>query len=1013
MMDMIRNNFMKTWHNLVKAWNTILVLILILQLPGVAFAGSCYLVPERYNEPGLPDVISISPACASSEVGKVITFTSTYYYSRGGNKIYEAAVWFDTQEPFAGNVGRSIQLMVKKGMHDDYRYYGVRYTGPSGDRVCPEGETGKNCFLNYDWNVGGYYVGSSRMIYIYKDGIARTYDDGSSNVIGEIRASDVRVSGNYLTVTWEVKFRDFFAGKNLYSYMYTTTLKTEVEQEWWPRIARGWWPRMGTLDIVYPTTTTLPQQCTLDIYVWDETHNSLDANVYVDGSYYGYNDHLTVTISTGTHVIEGSKPGYTSDEKTVHCSCGETKRVDLILSKIVENQPPVANAGPDQTVYEGTSVTLNGCGSYDPDGYIVSYEWMEGSSLLSESVEFSRIFPVGTHYITLRVTDDDGASDTDTVVVKVLENHVYSIDVYDVETSPQYVDEGEDVTISGRVKLVDAPVGYHEVIVEWFVDGMLEHTKTLSMSESESEYVSWSFDTTGLSEGVHEVRIKARIDDISDEDSTHFHVGEAEGVEIELGNLNVDPEYICVNEGESIELWVAVTLEEGPDDTPVTAKFYVRNGGWEYVGKVTKDMNEGETRTFRIYYYYSPYELDVGTHEVKVIVEGGDDEEVEYGHFYVDSCRTEYDVSVGSITLTPEYPTEGEIITASVPVTLQASPTLPASVDLEVYINGGLLYSTNMIFESLTEKEYVFTIDTVPYGSGTHTLTVKAKIGGVTDTSERTFTIGAIAGFKGPEHCLSVDKIWVSQPLKAGKKAEVHVTVSSCGSESEVGTRVRVLAFSKIYYDGEFTLSSGDTRDVVLYVRVPSDASGTETFAARVWNRYTTDELSKDFVIYTGIPLIEVEKEYRVEECKLEAITLYVMNVGEVEDTFTLNVSGPGAGWITGIPQTIVLSPGEKKNITAYVSVPCDTSEGYYPFTVTAQNSQTYSITSNFHVVKPFVWPRLFTGFFSRVSKWLPWLLLALFILVLLCLLFLSFRKLGGIKVFGSSRREPMFGADC
>jgi hypothetical protein len=42
---------------------------------------------------------------------------------------------------------------------------------------------------------------------------------------------------------------------------------------------------------------------------------------------------------------------------------------------IPENQPPIANAGPDQTVNEGEKVTLDGTESTDPNDDIVSYLW--------------------------------------------------------------------------------------------------------------------------------------------------------------------------------------------------------------------------------------------------------------------------------------------------------------------------------------------------------------------------------------------------------------------------------------------------------------------------------------------------------------------------------------------------------------------------------------------------------------------------------------------------------------
>jgi hypothetical protein len=44
----------------------------------------------------------------------------------------------------------------------------------------------------------------------------------------------------------------------------------------------------------------------------------------------------------------------------------------------VQNQAPVANAGPDQTVIVSTSVTLDGTASYDPDGHLpLTFLWTQ------------------------------------------------------------------------------------------------------------------------------------------------------------------------------------------------------------------------------------------------------------------------------------------------------------------------------------------------------------------------------------------------------------------------------------------------------------------------------------------------------------------------------------------------------------------------------------------------------------------------------------------------------------
>ena len=42
-----------------------------------------------------------------------------------------------------------------------------------------------------------------------------------------------------------------------------------------------------------------------------------------------------------------------------------------------QNTSPTANAGPNQTVNEGVTVTLDGSNSGDPDGSIVSYLWTQ------------------------------------------------------------------------------------------------------------------------------------------------------------------------------------------------------------------------------------------------------------------------------------------------------------------------------------------------------------------------------------------------------------------------------------------------------------------------------------------------------------------------------------------------------------------------------------------------------------------------------------------------------------
>ncbi len=91
------------------------------------------------------------------------------------------------------------------------------------------------------------------------------------------------------------------------------------------------------------------------------------------------------------------------------------------------NLPPVALAGPDQTITApASSVILNGSASYDPDGTIVSYSWVLisglGSVIISNSNQviagISSLIP-GSYTFQLTVTDNSGATSNDSVTVTV------------------------------------------------------------------------------------------------------------------------------------------------------------------------------------------------------------------------------------------------------------------------------------------------------------------------------------------------------------------------------------------------------------------------------------------------------------------------------------------------------------------------------------------------------------------------------------------------------------------
>jgi hypothetical protein len=62
-----------------------------------------------------------------------------------------------------------------------------------------------------------------------------------------------------------------------------------------------------------------------------------------------------------------------------------------------------ADAGDDQDVSPGTAVELDGSGSTGTG--TLTYNWTEGGTVLNDQVSFSHEFSIGTHTITLTVSN--------------------------------------------------------------------------------------------------------------------------------------------------------------------------------------------------------------------------------------------------------------------------------------------------------------------------------------------------------------------------------------------------------------------------------------------------------------------------------------------------------------------------------------------------------------------------------------------------------------------------------
>ncbi len=119
---------------------------------------------------------------------------------------------------------------------------------------------------------------------------------------------------------------------------------------------------------------------------------------------------------------------------------------DAIIT-VVDAISPVANAGLDQLVPIGTKVLLNGSSSTDDHG-VVNYTWtftdIDDETLYGVEVAYTFITS-GEHAVTLTVMDAAGNSDTDEVLITVVDNEDPEADAGPDQT----VAIGEEVTFDG------------------------------------------------------------------------------------------------------------------------------------------------------------------------------------------------------------------------------------------------------------------------------------------------------------------------------------------------------------------------------------------------------------------------------------------------------------------------------------------------------------------------------------------------------------------------------------
>jgi len=168
------------------------------------------------------------------------------------------------------------------------------------------------------------------------------------------------------------------------------------------------------------------------------------------------------------------------------------------------NREPIAIAGDDKVISKEESVTLDASKSYDEDGHIERYVWKLNDKVLSSKITFSlNSLEMGSHTITLIVTDNEGATSSDTVVIRVADPSDTTPPVALI-TSPS-----ENAKITMQTNIIgtasDANLDYYTLSLSPV--GKNRYTEFSRGTKSISDDVLGKLDATTLQNGIYDIKL--------------------------------------------------------------------------------------------------------------------------------------------------------------------------------------------------------------------------------------------------------------------------------------------------------------------------------------------------------------------------------------------------------------------------------------------------------------------------------------------------------------------------
>jgi uncharacterized protein YmfQ (DUF2313 family) len=282
----------------------------------------------------------------------------------------------------------------------------------------------------------------------------------------------------------------------------------------------------------------------IDTYLWQQTGGS--PTVTLIGANSAQASFVAPDIGVGGTLL--------TFQLTISNSSGKSDTDTMTVTVRFVNQIPAADAGDDQTVDEGTRVTLDGSNSYDPDlGDSITYQWeqtggsptvnLTGANTAQASFTAPNVLSDIMLAFQLTVTDSSGSSNTDITTVNVRGDN----DPPTAEAGPnQNVNAGNVVILNGS-NSYDPDLG-DSITYQWEQTG---GSPTVNLTGANAAQASFIAPNVGL--GGESLTFELTVTDsgdLKDTDNTIVNVSFVNSPPVAIA----DPPTQTVDEGSVVIL---------------------------------------------------------------------------------------------------------------------------------------------------------------------------------------------------------------------------------------------------------------------------------------------------------------------------------------------------------------------------------------------------------------------------------------------------------------------------